>query len=437
MSVLLQLVRCASAVAIAATMLTVVATPARAAETITVSGTVLDRRGDPVAGAEIWDGARNGFLTLDGAFYSYCADAGERGDDEPLATTDPAGYFAFSCAFPAPDADGNYGYLNVYATDPAGRFVNAQESFDDPGTYANVVLRLGLRVTESVSARGVVLDPEGVPLAGAQIWDWYDGKGDRGLCAAVGRIDVPRAVSAADGTFEFECRSSDAVRLVATMPGRDFVPQAGAHWFTGDNVGATFRFFRERGVATGRVLDVSGTPVPGLDVFLFGDCYVYCGETTTDAAGRYRFDALVPWTRYRIEYSSADLDDYDFMATEGTLTVPDRRMDDRAPAGAFTWSRNAGRLVVGGFAEDDVGIAKVRVAVRNLGSGKWLRTGGGWGAFDLLAAEVVDPGARRTDWRFKRNLPPGRYGVSLVAVDTIGQRNPQPRPWDVVKVRRG
>ena len=432
---MLGILRCLVAVALAAAALSAATAPARAAETITVSGTVLDRGGDPVAGAEIWDGARNGFLTLDGAFFGYCADADERGDDEPLAITDAAGHFSFSCAFPVPDPDGNNGYLNVYATDPARQAVNAQKSFFDPGEFAGVGLRLGLPVTESVSVRGVVLDPEGTPLPGAEIWDLYDGKGDNGLCAEVGRIDVPRAVSAADGSFHFRCVSSEYVRLVATMPGRDFVPQTGAHWFTGDNVGATFRFFRERGAVTGRVLDLSGAPVPGLDLHLFGDCYVYCDETTTDAAGRYRFDDLVPWTGYRIEYSRADLDDYEFTATEGTLTVPDRRMNDRAPSGAFTWSRNAGKLVVGGFATDDVGVAKVRVAVRNLSTRQWLRAGGGWGDFDLLAAEAADPGSGRTKWRFKRTLPPGRYGVSLVAVDTAGQRNPEPRPWRVVTVR--
>ena len=143
----------------------------------------------------------------------------------------------------------------------------------------------------------------------------------------------------------------------------------------------------------------------------------------------------MPWTDYRIEFSSADLDDYEFTAIDGTLTVPDRRMKDRVPSAAFTWSRNAGRLVVGGFAQDDVGVAKVRVAVRDLASGKWLRPDGRWGAFGLLAAEARDPGERRTDWKFKRSLQPGRYGVSLVAVDSSGQRNPSPRPWRVVGVK--
>lgn len=422
MSAMLRFFRCAVAIATATATLSLAAAPADAADTITVSGIVLDPAGNPVAGAEIWDGYRIPYLTGDDAFDGYCADAGARA--EPLATTDAAGEFAFTCSSDAV----------FYAVDPAGRYANSIGERSDSGTH--VVLRLRPDWGRPLSVRGTVLDPDGAPLPGAEIWDLEDPKTVEGMCVPMGRVDVPRAVSGADGTFVVECHAADYVQLVATMSGRDFNPQTGAQWFTGENDGATLRFFRKRGAVTGRVLDPAGAPLRGVFVILFGNCYVSCAEMTTDAAGRYRFDGLVPWTRYRIEFANTDLDDHEFMATEGTLTVPDRRMDDQVPSAAFTWSRNAGRLVVGGFAKDDVGIAKVRVAVRNLASGKWLRARGRWGAFDLLAADVTEPGARRTDWRFKRRLAPGRYGVSLVAVDTALQRDPSPRPWRVVTVRR-
>ena len=186
------------------------------------------------------------------------------------------------------------------------------------------------------------------------------------------------------------------------MPGRDFNPQTGAQWFSGENDGATFRFFRKPGVATGRVLDLSGTPVPGLDLYLFGNCYVYCGETTTDAAGRYRFDGLVPWTRYRLEFSNVDPDEHEFIATEGTLIRPRPRMNDAAAVGRLHLVAKRRQARRRRLAKDDIGVAKIRVAVRDLGTGNGCEPAGGWGAYRLVAASATDPGARRTDWRFKR-----------------------------------
>ena len=92
--------------------------------------------------------------------------------------------------------------------------------------------------------------------------------------------------------------------------------------------------------------------------------------------------------------------------------------------------------MVRGVAQDDHGIAGARVAIQDADTGKWLRAGGGWGAYQQLAAEVDSPGSRYTTWTFRRTtFAPGEYGVSMIAVDTAGQHNPTPRPWRVLTVQ--
>ena len=152
---LLGVARCLVAVVLAAAALSATPAPPRAhaAAAVTVSGTVLDPAGNPVAGAEIWDGYRNGFLFGDDAADGYCAGRDDRAGLEPLAVTDSLGHFTFTC--------GSDFY--AYAVDPAAGYANSYGQFVHDDGPSNLVLELRPLPPETVTVRGGVLDPDGLP----------------------------------------------------------------------------------------------------------------------------------------------------------------------------------------------------------------------------------------------------------------------------------
>lgn len=274
------------------------------------------------------------------------------------------------------------------------------------------------------SVTGRLLDVHDKPFVGAEVWLTDD------AC----RPRCPSVVTDAAANYHFE----------GLVPGRRYCiavdgPFDDARCFVageGERRLGDLRATPEgQAVLAGTVRDTGGRPIAGAFVEVDGD------GPLTDDAGRYligglflgaRIDVTVSRAGYLVTTVVTPLE----RGTTNRLDVVLKPQVDRPPKAAYTWSRRDGVLVVGGYANDDVGVKKVKVAVRRIRSGAWLRARGGWGAFELLAARVTDPGARRTDWKFKRKLRPGRYGVSLVAVDTAGQRNPQQRPWTVVRVTR-
>jgi len=118
--------------------------------------------------------------------------------------------------------------------------------------------------------------------------------------------------------------------------------------------------------------------------------------------------------------------------------VPDTGPDTTPPSGLFVSAfSSGGSLQISGAAYDNRGVRSVTIAIRNLGTGRWLRRDGTWGAYQLLDTGVFDPGTTSTGWSFIKPLLPASYGISLVVVDTSGNRNPTPRPWRVVRVSDG
>jgi surface protein len=118
--------------------------------------------------------------------------------------------------------------------------------------------------------------------------------------------------------------------------------------------------------------------------------------------------------------------------------VPDTGPDTTSPSGVFVLaSSSGGALQVSGAAYDNRGVRRVALAVRDRATGSWLRRDGTSGAYQLLDVFVEHPGTTSTIWSFLREIGPGSYGLSLVVVDTSGNRNPTPRPWRVVRVSDG
>ena len=189
----------------------------------------------------------------------------------------------------------------------------------------------------------------------------------------------------------------------------------------------------------GTVTDDAGLPVVGAQVWFSGS---YDG--TTDAEGRYQVS--LPPGEHAVEVW-LPLDPTPMIGV-GTVVVtaggyetydihlPADQPENQAPQGSFTWSRGHGRLVVGGRAADDTAVLKIRVAVLDRNTGKWLRPNGRWGAYAKLPAHAARSKAPSTTWRFSRSLPRGSYGVSLIVIDDQRTRNATPRPWRPVHVTR-
>lgn len=278
------------------------------------------------------------------------------------------------------------------------------------------------------SLTGTVLDPAGAPFEQAEVLLTRDcGEEFCGTYHEVGpdghyRIDalVPGEDYCArfyNGSDEQTyCFTASATAIVHDVVLARPAPQATVH---------------------GRVTNGTGTPVSGAKVW-FSSTY----DAETDASGRYAI--AVPAGQHAVAvWLPADLAS---MVDVGVVSVAeggDAEYDitlpsaNKAPAGAITWSRGKnGRLAVGGRATDDSAVLKIRVAVQNRRTGKWLRPNGRWGEYAKLRAHIARSKKKTTKWRFSRALPRGDYGVSLVVIDTDRSRNPAPRPWRPVRVTR-
>ena len=102
----------------------------------------------------------------------------------------------------------------------------------------------------------------------------------------------------------------------------------------------------------------------------------------------------------------------DNVEPDATVEVPAARATVDGPTVTIT-----------GAATDNVGVAAMAVAVRNVDTGGWLRRDGTLGAFQFIEATVDDPGATATSWSFSTTLPDGRWAVTPRAEDTSGNRD--------------
>ena len=82
---------------------------------------------------------------------------------------------------------------------------------------------------------------------------------------------------------------------------------------------------------------------------------------------------------------------------------------------------------IDGSATDDVGVAEVRVAIRDRTRSLWY-DGTGWRqTYAQHRANLGAPGATRSHWSFRWSPPPdgsGSYAVTVQAVDTSGKTDP-------------
>jgi hypothetical protein len=114
--------------------------------------------------------------------------------------------------------------------------------------------------------------------------------------------------------------------------------------------------------------------------------------------------------------------------TRPTTTTTTTPADTAAPDTSVTGvAGNSKRVSCSGSASDNVGVNRVRVAIKNQSNGRWLHSDGTWGDFQTQAAVLGKPGARSTSWTFSW-VPPttGSYGVHALAWDNAGNDDPSP-----------
>ena len=81
-----------------------------------------------------------------------------------------------------------------------------------------------------------------------------------------------------------------------------------------------------------------------------------------------------------------------------------------------------------GTATDDVGVAKVDIAIRNTATNQWW-TGTGWGGWTVFETTLTNPDEASTGWSYSWTAPgSGNYALWVRAQDTAGKQDPT-KPW--------
>lgn len=88
------------------------------------------------------------------------------------------------------------------------------------------------------------------------------------------------------------------------------------------------------------------------------------------------------------------------------------------------------RVTLLGVAVDDTGVASVEASVHDMARDLWLHADGAWGDRQRIPAELIGSGPASAAWRLGL-IParPGRYVVSVEAVDIAGKRTAAPDAW--------
>jgi hypothetical protein len=94
--------------------------------------------------------------------------------------------------------------------------------------------------------------------------------------------------------------------------------------------------------------------------------------------------------------------------------------------------------VLTGFASDDVSVARVDIAIKDINSGLWLQEDGSFGPkYKRIAISLGTPNQPDTAWNYTVTLPNGHYGYHTIAVDNIGLETPQAqRVWRQLTVQQ-
>lgn len=134
----------------------------------------------------------------------------------------------------------------------------------------------------------------------------------------------------------------------------------------------------------------------------------------TDSSGKQT--EMSPWHPFQVA------------ATDSILPTVDA---DYAPNTVF----GTDPIVLSGTAADNVGVARVWVAIRHRATGKWLQSDMvSYGPYHRFLADLSAPGSAATNWAFEVSLPDGGYTTSIRATDLSGNEQ-EVVPWRRFEVR--
>ncbi len=107
-------------------------------------------------------------------------------------------------------------------------------------------------------------------------------------------------------------------------------------------------------------------------------------------------------------------------------TPPDSTATAPTPDQVFA----SGPVAMGGNATDNVGVASVRVAIKNRDTGLWWHADGTFGTYQTQLTTLASPGATTTAWSYSWPAPPGpgNYAVVVEATDGAANKEPPPKP---------
>lgn len=157
-------------------------------------------------------------------------------------------------------------------------------------------------------------------------------------------------------------------------------------------------------------------------------------QDTRAASATWHVDVDLHDGDYRVEAAAVDLAG-NRSVTSTTFSVVGGRPRDLAAPEVTVASPVGGTEVPAGMvrlrgeATDDVRVAAVTVALRDVDTRRWLRDDGSFGAFSRLEAVVVpdDAGGGGVGWSLDVDLPEGDYGFNVEAIDTAGRVSR--KPW--------
>ena len=236
------------------------------------SGIVLDPAGEPVAGASISFAAK---ITQEGPLYT----APELGSSRTLSG--PDGRFTLE-GLPVGRT-----LAAVAAKAPFRKSLSSPFQVPEGGTVEGIEIRLlpGCAIT------GLVTDPAGAPLPGAQV-RVTTGNTTRWAGPNV-PADLPdEAVAGPDGRYRIEGLEQRAYSVFATLEGHTPADLGGIHATAAGTEAGPLVLVRG-GVLRGIVVDAEGQPLTGASITLQGENRSG-GTATTGADGRFEIRPVVP-----------------------------------------------------------------------------------------------------------------------------------------------
>lgn len=186
-----------------------------------------------------------------------------------------------------------------------------------------------------------------------------------------------------------------------------------------------------RNTATGEALTAGGTWGVGLTA---GDHRISGSNSLSGTS--YNWSYTTPFDLSPGSYSftvdaTDDLGLSTSSSTRGRLTIDAQVPGDAFPNGTITPSGTQNGVQVlaldlAGSATDDLGVAEVRVTIRERDSGRYLQANGTLSStLTHRNATLSDPGGVTTNWTLPVTLPSeGDYDITVRAIDTAGQPDP-------------